>query len=86
VTNGIKGCYQVTEKNLVYSTNFVSPALFGNYDFCFQCTGTYTPPRSNNFRSSSSVSFGYNNGNVRYINDMWTSSTFFSVINYQGVL
>jgi hypothetical protein len=85
VTNGIKGCYQVTEKNTVYSTNFVSPALFGNYDFCFQCTGTYTPARPTNFRSSSSISFGYNNGNVRYINDMWTSSTFFSVINYQGV-
>lgn len=85
LTNGIKGCYQVTEKNVVYSTNFVSPALFGNYDYCFQCTGTYTPGKSTNFRSSSSITFGYNNGNVRYINEMWTSSTFFSVLNYQGV-
>jgi hypothetical protein len=84
-SNGIKGCYQVTEKNTVYSTNFVSPALFGNYDYCFQCNGTYTPARPTNFRSSNSIAFGYNNGNVRYINDMWTSSTFFSVLNYQGV-
>ena len=85
VSNGIIGCYQVIEKNTIYATNFVSPPLFGNYDYCFQCTGTYTPGKSTNFRSSSGVSFGYNNGNVQYINDMWTSSTFFSVINYQGV-
>jgi hypothetical protein len=39
LTNGIKGCYQVTEKNLIYSTNFVSSALTGDYDFCFECVG-----------------------------------------------
>ena len=83
--NGIKGCYQITEKNIIYSTNFVSPALLGGYDYCYQCSGVLLASPKNSIRSTNTLVFGYNNGNLDYINDMWTSSTFFSVVNQQGV-
>ena len=37
--NGIKGCYQVVEKNTITFTNFESLPLSIGYNYCFECSG-----------------------------------------------
>ena len=89
VENGIKGCYQVTQKSVVAPNAKNSIPLSLGVDFCFQCSNVIVLSLGSSLRFSSGFTFGYNTGAVKPPNNvanlMWSNPSFYDVLTGNGV-